>query len=146
MIILDTNVVSEFMRPAPDVGVTSWLDSLTRGEIWTTSITVAELAAGIGMLPNGQRRDRLDDALREALHGFGDRILSFTPRTALAYGPIVGTCHQAGRPISIADAQIAAIVATGGATLATRNVKDFDGTGIAVFNPWASDASPDAQA
>lgn len=148
MIILDTNVISEFMRPIPDAGVLAWIDGLPRGEIWTTSITVAEIAAGISMLPRGQRRTRLESGLQQALRGFDERILSFNTTAALQYGRIVGERIRLGRPISIADAQIAAIAVHAQATVATRNIKDFDGTEVVVFDPWdkrpprASDPSP----
>lgn len=141
MIILDTNVVSEFMRPQPDASVLAWLDSIPRGAIWTTSITFAELAAGIAALPAGQRRARLERGLDEALRGFEDRILGFTTTTALRYGAVTGRRARLGRPISIADAQIAAICLEAGATLATRNSKDFDGTDVDIIDPWHAGAS-----
>lgn len=144
MIVLDTNVVSEFMRPDPDAAVLSWIDGLPRREIWTTSITVAEIAAGIALLPGGQRRARLESGLQQALRGFDDRILTFTTSAALRYGAIVGERVRAGRPISIADAQIASIVTLVQATLATRNTKDFEGTGAVTLDPW-DDSKRDAQ-
>lgn len=136
MIILDTNVVSEFMRPTPESTVVGWMDDLPRDEVWTTSITVAEISAGIATLPNGVRRKRLIDAFRIAIAGFDERILSFTAHIAMEYGTIVGTRVRAGRPISVPDAQIAAIAHASGAPLATRNLKDFELTGIEAVNPW----------
>ena len=136
MIVLDTNVVSELMRAEPSPDVIAWLDNFPRDEIWSTSIVVAEIAAGIALLPGGNRRNRLADAFRRALDGFDGRILPFTAVTALGYGDIVAARTAAGRPISIADAQIAAIVAGCGGTIATRNVRDFEGTGIQLVNPW----------
>lgn len=138
MIVLDTNVVSEFMRPRPDASVIAWLDSIPRSEIWTTSITIAELAAGIAVLPAGQRRTGLKKGLDQALRGFEDRILGFATVAALQYGAVISRRARLGRPISIADAQIAAIVIESGATLATRNIKDFDGTEAVVIDPWAA--------
>lgn len=145
MIILDTNVVSEFMRPKPDAPVLAWLDGMPRGEIWTTSITVAELAAGIAALPSGRRRDRLESGFGHALRGFDGRILDFTAASALQYGAIVSKRSRLGRPISIADAQIAAISTQSQSTLATRNTRDFEGTDVVVFDPWDGDTTPRVQ-
>lgn len=136
MIILDTNVISELMRREPHPGVVAWLDSIPRSDIWTTTITIGELAAGIALLPSGARRTRLEHAVQRMLHEFTGRILSFTPGTALRYGAVVGTRARAGRPISIADAQIAATALEASAIIATRNVKDFEGTGVAILDPW----------
>lgn len=141
MIVLDTNVVSEFMRPQPNASVLAWLDSIPRSEIWTTSITVAELAAGIAVLPAGQRRTRLEKGFTQSLRGFDDRILGFTTVAALRYGSVISTRARLGRPISIADAQITAITLESGGTLATRNTKDFDGTELIVIDPWDTGTS-----
>lgn len=141
MIVLDTNVVSEFMRPSPDAAVLAWLDGIPRGEVWTTSVTVAEIAAGIAGLPEGKQRTRLQSGFITALRGFDDRILAFTAFTALKYGEIIGHRNRLGRPISIADAQIASIAEHAQATLATRNTRDFDGIDITVVNPWDADAA-----
>ncbi|WP_417512346.1 type II toxin-antitoxin system VapC family toxin [Microbacterium sp.] len=136
MIVLDTNVVSEVMRAEPNSDVVAWLDGLPRGEIWTTTITVGEIAAGIALLPAGIRRTQLADAFHLALDGFDDRILPFTTATALGYGAVIAARTAAGSPISIADAQIAAIVVGSDGTLATRNLSDFVGTGVDLVNPW----------
>ena len=102
---------------------------------------VAELAAGIAALPARQRRARLENGLDEALRGFEDRILGFTTSTALRYGVVVNKRVRIGRPISITDAQIAAISLEAGAMLATRNTKDFDGTDVSVIDPWHAASS-----
>lgn len=136
MIILDTNVISEMMRAEPNPDVVAWLDEIPRGEIWTTTITVGEIAAGIALLPAGARRNRLAEAFQLALDGFEERILSFTTAIALEYGAVIAARTAAGTPISIADAQIAAIAAVSGGTLATRNLTDFVGTGIDLASPW----------
>ncbi|MEW1962945.1 type II toxin-antitoxin system VapC family toxin [Microbacterium sp. NPDC077644] len=141
MIVLDTNVVSEFMRPSPDATVLAWLDGIPRGEVWTTSVTVAEIAAGIAGLPEGKQRTRLQSGFITALRGFDDRILAFTAVAALKYGEIIGHRNRLGRPISIADAQIASIAEHAQATLATRNTRDFDGIDVTVINPWDADAA-----
>lgn len=136
MIILDTKVISELMRAEPHPDVVAWLDEIPRGEIWTTTITVGEIAAGIALLPTGARRKRLADTFELALEGFEERIVSFTTAAAFGYGAIVAARTAAGTPISVADAQIAAIAAVSDGTLATRNLADFVGTGIDLVNPW----------
>ncbi len=138
MIVLDTNVLSEFMRPVPDKRVLSWTDAGRRSELWTTSIVIAELSAGVAVLPAGRRRSLLSDALDRMLERFDDRVLPFGGRAAIEYGRVVALRTQLGRPIGMADAQIAAIVISAGATLATRNTADFDGLGVDLVNPWST--------
>jgi predicted nucleic acid-binding protein len=137
MIVFDTNVVSEIMEDGPNATVLHWIDSLDQDDSWTTSITLAELVSGINRLPEGRRRAGLDTSLRQVLaRSFRDRILSFDQAAAMVYGTIVPMRLTMGRPISIPDAQIAAIALAHGATLATRNVKDFEGTSVSMVNPW----------
>lgn len=136
MIVLDTNVVSEFMQPDPDDGVRAWLDGHRATDVWTTAIVVAELSLGIALLPAGTRRRRLTEGFARALDGFGARILHFGAADAIEYGRIVAGRRAAGRPISIGDAQIAAIAVRADAIIATRNVRDFEGTGARVIDPW----------
>ena len=138
VIVVDTNVVSESMRPSPSAAVTSWLDDQFPGDLYTTAVTVAEIRYGIERLPDGQRRDQLLVAATEVLAGFAERVLPFDTSAAVRYGAIVAGGERAGAPITGFDAQIAAICLVRGATLATRNTKHFDGTGVAVVNPWAS--------
>ena len=137
MIILDTNILSELMRSEPSPQVISWLDSLSTADIATTAITVAELRYGAARLPSGRRKAALmvaiQSMLREDLDG---RIEPFDASAATDYASIVTEREASGRPIAMADAQIAAICRSLGAELATRNVKDFVGTGIDVTNPW----------
>lgn len=140
MIILDTNVISEFIRPGPSPGVIAWLDSLTAAEVATTAITAAELLYGVARLPSGLRKT----ALTVAVHGmlsddFQSRILPFDGRAADQYAGIVTGRQRAGRPIGVADAQIAAICRAADAALATRNTDDFSDTGITMINPWRLD-------
>jgi predicted nucleic acid-binding protein len=137
VILLDTNVISELIRPKPDEGVTKWLDALDPAAVATTAITAAELFYGIARLPSGKRRQRLN----EAIHGLieddlGGRVESFDAAAAARYAALVSDRDKAGRPISMADAQIAAICLNLRATLATRNTNDFEGTGISLLNPW----------
>lgn len=138
MIVLDTNVLSEFFRPSPDAVVRLWLDAQRRTDLWTTSIVIAELASGVAALPEGRRRLVLQDALDVMLEGFDGRVLSFGVGAAIEYGRIVALRTRIGRPISIADAQIAAVSALAGATLATRNVRDFEGVGVDLVDPWSA--------
>jgi toxin FitB len=137
VILLDTNVLSELVRNEPDQGVVSWLDSLDVAEIMTTAITVAELLYGVARLPPGRRKQRLGDAIdgliEEDLSGL---VQPFDATAAAHYAAIVSDRDAAGRPISVADAQIAAIARKLEATLATRNVDDFKDTGIELIDPW----------
>jgi toxin FitB len=137
MIVLDTNVVSEVLRPAPEPRVLAWLEEQPASSVFTTAITQGEILYGIRLLPEGQRRRKLWDA---AVAIFGDdfagRVLSFDSEAAEAYAEIGASRRAAGRPISQFDATIAAITRSHGATLATRNAKDFEGCGIDVVNPW----------
>jgi predicted nucleic acid-binding protein len=140
LILLDTNVVSELSRPDPDPGVLAWLDALDADEVGTTAITAAELWHGVIRLPAGRRRTELTEAVRSLLEeDFEQRIAPFDATAARVYGAVVTNRERAGRPIGMADAQIAAVCQVVGATLATRNTKDFEGTGVALVNPWAAD-------
>lgn len=140
MIILDTNVVSEIMKDAPDPKVLDWFERHESNRMWLTAISLAELLYGINRLPVGRRCRLLDEKLALVLEEtFPDRCLNFDRTAAQAYGRIVQMRFESGRPISISDAQIAAIALAYDATLATRNVKDFDGTGVKLVNPWADE-------
>jgi predicted nucleic acid-binding protein len=137
VILLDTNVLSEFIRPKPDEGVKRWLDSLDAAAIATTAITAAELLYGVARLPEGRRKKQLSESVRglidEDLNG---RVEPFDATAATHYADLVSDRETAGRPISVADAQIAAICRKLGATLATRNARDFEGTGVEILDPW----------
>jgi hypothetical protein len=137
MIILDTNVVSEAMRVGPSEPVMEWLDSHPEDTVWLTAVTDGEILIGIALLPVGRRRLHLERLFATIIDArFADRTLPYD-RTAAAHFPgIMVARRRLGRPTSIQDAQIAAIALAHGATLATRNVKDFDGTGVALVNPW----------
>jgi predicted nucleic acid-binding protein len=138
MILLDTNVLSEMMRPAPSSIVEEWLSAQPAAGTFISAITEAELRYGLALLPNGQRQKRLlAQAEAMLVEDFADRILPFDSAAAAAYATIAATRRLAGRPISQADAQIAAIAASRGATIATRNITDFADCGVAVLDPWA---------
>ena len=137
MILIDTNVISEVMRPEPDARVKAWLNDQMRGEVGITSITIAEVLYGIRSLPEGRRRNQLLEATAEVFDGnFTGRIFAFDHRAAVEYAEIVVGRERMDTPISMADAQIAAICLANNADLATRNTKDFGNTGITLLNPW----------
>lgn len=137
MIVLDTNVISELARKEPGPGVLSWLDSLEVSEVATTAITAAELRYGIARLPDGRRKRELAAVIRGILtEDFHGRVLPFDERASVRYADVVTDREQTGRPIGVADAQIAAICRDLGATLATRNIPDFEEAGIELVNPW----------
>jgi predicted nucleic acid-binding protein len=137
VIVLDTNVISELTRQTPAPGVLTWLDSLAVAEIATTAITAAELLYGVAGLPDGRRKAELAAAVDGLLDDdFQGRVLSFGQPAARRYADIVSHRERLGRPIGVADAQIAAICRAVDATLATRNTDDFEETGIELVNPW----------
>lgn len=137
MIVLDTNVISELARRVPDSGVLSWLDSLEVSEVVTTAVTAAELRYGVARLPDGHRKRELTVVIRGILtEDFHGRVLPFDERACVRYADIASGRERIGRPISVADAQIAAICRACGAILATRNTPDFEDTGIELINPW----------
>lgn len=138
MIVLDTNVVSELARRAPDAAVVAWLDSQPSTEITTTATTLAELLYGIARLPRGRRKEQIAIAVDELVHDDLDgRVHAFGPECADRYAVIVSSRESLGRPIGVLDAQIAAICRTHGARLATRNARDFDHTGVEIVDPWS---------
>lgn len=137
MIVLDTNVISEVMRPAPDRRVMGWLRAQSFERLATTAVSVAEVNYGLCRLPSGRRRDDLQARFRALLaRGFGERILAFDAIAADLYGEIVAARQRVGRPIEALDAMIAAIVRSSAATIATRDVAGFEDCGVPVLNPW----------
>lgn len=138
MIILDTNVVSEPLKLQPEPCVLDWLDTQAPETLYLTCINLAELLAGIEAMPAGRRRT----ALKRALDGqmmplFEGRILPFDKQATEAFARTHATAQAAGNTISFADCAIAAIAAAHGYAVATRNVRDFKGTGVEILNPWA---------
>jgi toxin FitB len=136
VIILDTNVVSELMRPEPAAGVAAWVRDRDRRELRTTAITLAEIRYGIARLPEKRRKQVLLAAADEIFSAFSDQVLPVDSAAAEHYAAIAGSRERAGKPIAGFDALIAAVCRSQGATLATRNVSDFDGTGIEIVDPW----------
>lgn len=137
MIIVDTNVVSELLCPAPALLVESWLGRQDAAEIHFTAVSEAELRRGVAIMPAGRRRDALAEAIEGILReDFRGRILPFDSPAAVAYAAISAARQAAGRPISQFDCQIAAIALANEAAVATRNVRDFEGCGIEVIDPW----------
>lgn len=137
MIVLDTNVLSELMRPMPDAQVVGWLDSQDAMSVTITAITVAEILYGIERLPDGSRK-RGFAAMAAAMfeEDFSGRILPFDSESAVHYAEQVAASESKGRQIHMADAQIAAICIRHEAVLATRNIKDFSSLNVETINPW----------
>lgn len=141
MIVLDTNVISELMRPAPNAEVVRWIDGWPVGELAVTAVTVAEVLYGIARLDGGQRKDMLRTLARAMFEEeFGDRVLAFGADEAGVYADLVIRRQARGQSISMADAQVAAIAVCRGAKLATRNVQDFGGLPLEVVDPWDAGA------
>ncbi|MDW4573791.1 type II toxin-antitoxin system VapC family toxin [Microbacterium sp. M3] len=132
MIILDTNVLSEPLRTDPEIAVVAWMKTQTDAAV--TAISVAELLVGARRLPAGARRERLIAAIDSILSG--SRVLPFDERAARKYARLQEIRRIAGRPLSVEDGMIAAVAAAHGASLATRNTKDFEGLGIDLLDPW----------
>lgn len=139
MIVLDTNIISELARPKPAQDVVDWLDQQDSNQIFVTCITVGELLYGLARMPSGQRKAtlavRLDVLLTEL---FDCQTLDFTGRAAVEFAKVVHMRTRQGLPIDPMDAQIAAICRCHGASLATRNTRDFTKTGVQLIDPWAT--------
>ena len=140
MFVIDTNVASELMRAEPTAAVAAWIAERDAPDMYLTAVSEAELLYGVAILPAGKRRHALEAAMIRWLDlGFRERILPFDSAAARFYAEIAATRRHAGRPIGEADCQIAAISRARGAALVTRNVRDFEGTGLNVIDPWSVD-------
>ena len=138
MIVLDTNVISELMRPQPDPAVVGWIAAQSSATLCTTSINKAEILYGIAALPRGRRRTALLAAAEAVFDkDLDDRVLPFDGTGAARYAEIVTARNRAGKPIEAFDALIAAIALAADAALATRDIGDFEGLGLALIDPWA---------
>ena len=136
--LLDTNVVSEWVKPEPASGVVAWLAEVDEDDVFLSVISIAELRRGVELLAPGRRRQRLEKWLSEDLADrFHGRILSIDLDVADAWGRITARAARAGRTVGSMDALVAATAEVHGLALATRNTKDFDHVGVPLFNPWA---------
>lgn len=137
MIILDTNVVSEMMRPEPDENVLRWLDAQDVPDLVITSVTAAELRAGVAVMPAGRRRTHLAERVEAVItETFFGAVLPFDIGSGPHYAAVVAARRAVGRPITPLDAQIAATCLQHQAGLATKNGWDFGGLGVNVLTPW----------
>ena len=136
MILLDTNVISEAMKPAPERAVRDWLDAQAAETLFLSSVTIAELSFGIAALPKGRRKDNLSAALVGLLALFAARVLPFDTAAAQRYGELAAKARIAGRGFPTPDGYIAAIAATQGFIVATRDSSAFAAAGLKVINPW----------
>lgn len=137
MIVLDTNVVSALMQRERDARVVAWLDKQAVESVWTTSVTVFEIRLGLALLPPGRRRNGLEAAIGNVVaDDLEGRILSFDVAAADVAGTMAAAAKRAGHNIDMRDVQIAGIVASREATLATRNVRHFTPLGLSLIDPW----------
>jgi predicted nucleic acid-binding protein len=135
--LLDTNVVSELMRPLPEARVAEWLRQQRPADLFLASVTLGEIVRGVARLPQGPRRRELEPWVTELLpRQFAGRILAFDQETAVLWGQLMGAADRVGRPRAAADAQIAATALRHGLVLVTRNLSDFEGLIAALLNPW----------
>ena len=136
MIILDTNVLSALMQQHPEIAVVEWLDRQSAQSIWITSITLFEAYLGIALLPKGKRRQALEAAFTQLMKiDLENRVLDFDSNAAAEAATLAAQCQRAGRPVDMRDTQIAGIALARRATLATRNVKHFQGLSVPVVDP-----------
>ena len=136
MIVLDTNVVSEAMKPEPDAAVRAWLNTQAAETLYLSSVTLAELLFGIRALAAGKRKKMLDRALKELLELFEDRVLPFDTHAARYYADLAVLAKSGGRGFPTPDGYIAAIAASRGFIVASRDTSPYEAAGVAVINPW----------
>ena len=137
MILLDTNVLSEPLRHAPEPRVIEWIDAQAMETLFLSAITVAELRAGVALLPAGKRRSGLHENLeKRVLPLFAGRVLPFDLASTQAYAALIARARSAGLAIATADGYVAAIAAANGFAVATRDAKPFEAAGVSVINPW----------
>ena len=139
MIVLDTNVVSEVMKPAPDPLVLGWINRQAEDALFVTTVTIAEISAGIHKLDTGKRRDALDRRLQDMAQLFKGRTLTFDLGAAMLFGRIIGEARRNGLAIGFQDGLIAAIASWRKCAVATRDVAPFEAAQLDVINPWEAD-------
>ena len=138
-LLLDTNILSEVTRPRPDPRAMEWLDGLDEDRAYISVVSIAEIRRGVALMDNGRKRDALVEWLGEELpQRFESRVIAIDEPVALAWGDLMGSAKRIGRGMSAMDGLIAATAITHGLMLATRNVKDFEGFGIPLVDPWAA--------
>ena len=137
MIVLDTNVISETVKPERDPGVQAWLDAQSPETLYLTSITVAEMLFGLRIMPVGKRKDALAQATNGLMKLFGNRVLAFDANAARHYAELAALAKAAGKGFPKPDAYIAAIAFSRGFMVATRDVGPFQAAGLSVINPWS---------
>jgi len=137
MILLDTNVISEIVKPAPSPAVISWLNDQDSATLYISTIVLAEIGYGVEALPEGKRKQTLSAAVDSFVdRAFVDRILAFDRDAAKLYGTLMAARRRAGQPLSALDGQIAATASSHGFQLATRNIRDFTNCGLVLVNPF----------
>ncbi|ENO85432.1 type II toxin-antitoxin system VapC family toxin [Thauera linaloolentis] len=136
MIVLDTNIVSEAIKPEPDSAVRAWLNDQAAETLYLSSVTLAELLFGIRALPAGRRKNMLDHALAELLALFKDRVLPFDTNAARHYADLAITAKQGGRGFPTSDGYITAVAASQGFIVASRDTSPYEAVGVTVINPW----------
>lgn len=144
MIILDTNVISEVRKPDASPSVLAWLDRQAADALYLTSITIAEISAGVHKLDAGRRRDDLERRLNETVDLFSDRLFPFDLGAALLLGEVMAVARRQGRAIGFPDGQIAAIAVHRKAAVATRDVSPFEAACVEVINPWEANSETGA--
>ena len=137
MLVLDTNMLSEIMRPEPERKVADWIVRQQSDELFTAAVCQAEILSGLAVMPSGRRRTELEEAARAMFtDDFDGRVLPFDIKAASAYAEVFAARRKAGRPSGTIDLMLAAIARVRGASVVTRNVADFEGVGVAIINPW----------
>lgn len=137
MLMLDTNMLSEIMRPEPDRKIADWIVRQPSDELFTAAVCQAEVFSGLAIMPNGRRRADLEEAARAMFaDDFEGRILPFDTEAASGYAEVFAARRKIGRPSGTVDLMLAAIARVRGASVVTRNVADFEGVGVAIVNPW----------
>lgn len=144
MIILDTNVISEVTKADSSPSVLAWLDRQAEDALYLTTVTIAEISAGVHMLDAGRRRDDLESRLRDTVALFSDRLFPFDIGAALLLGEVLAVARRRGRAVGFPDGLIAAVAVHRKAAVATRDVSPFEAAGVEVINPWEANAETGA--